>query len=162
MKTTKKLRQLAIGAATATLALTGVLAGAGNATAADGYQMVRMQEPGVLYKNTKLSVGDTQLVMQNDGNLVMYVTDPSGGVTAPWSTRSVGCGDRAIMQGDGNFVVYDSNNRVCWANNTFKSGPGTAALELHSGGGLHIDLGAGSSNFFMHQLTLRLGSSDPY
>ncbi|MER7771420.1 hypothetical protein [Kitasatospora sp. NPDC096140] len=163
MKATKTLQRLAIGAATSGLALAGVLVGAGNATAAIGdYQAVQMPEPGILYKGYQLSAGDTRLVMQDDGNLVMYVTDPSGAVTAPWSSHTVGCGDRTIMQGDGNLVVYDRAGKRCWANDVYKTGPGTASLEVHSGGGLHINMGAGSTNYYMNQLTLRLGSSDPY
>ncbi|MFE4973377.1 hypothetical protein ACFRAR_14845 [Kitasatospora sp. NPDC056651] len=161
-KTMKKVRRLAVGTATAALALTATLVGAGSATAAEGYQEAWMNEPGILYKNQWLTAGDTQLVMQGDGNLVLYVTGSNGVTTAPWATRTIGCGDRAIMQGDGNFVVYGAGNKVCWTNNVFKTGPGVASLRVHSGGGLHIELGQGSTNFFMHQLTLRLGSSDPY
>ncbi|MFJ8627840.1 hypothetical protein ACIRD3_34070 [Kitasatospora sp. NPDC093550] len=160
MKTTKTLRHLAIGTAAGTLALTGVLAGAGNA-AADGIQVASMAEPGVLYRNDRLEAGDTRLIMQGDGNLVMYRNTGNGDVPL-WSTHSAGCGDRAIMQGDGNLVVYGTGTRICWANNVFKGGPGTAALEVHSGGGLHIEMGAGSTNYYMNQITIVRGSSDPY
>lgn len=57
----------------------------------------------------------TRLLMQDDGNLVVYRKL----VNVPlWASRTVGRGARAIMQSDGNFVIYDSNGRPSWATNT--------------------------------------------
>jgi len=45
--------------------------------------------------------GTYRLVMQTDGNLVLYK-----GFQALWSTGALGAGSRAVMQADGNLVVY--------------------------------------------------------
>ena len=50
--------------------------------------------------------GRYALVMQGDGNLVLY-----HGGSALWSSRTPGSdGRRAVMQGDGNFVVYGASS----------------------------------------------------
>ena len=78
--------------------------------------------------------GDYELVMQGDGNLVLYRR--GAGATALWSTRTDGnAGARAVMQGDGNLVVYASNNRVLWASNT---DGGSASLVMQDDGNLVI------------------------
>jgi hypothetical protein len=57
--------------------------------------------------------GAYALVLQNDGNLVMYrVADGK----ALWSTGTTGRGTvRADLQTDGNFVLYNANNTPLWA-----------------------------------------------
>lgn len=58
-----------------------------------------------------------RLVMQNDGNLVIY--DVYGRPT--WASRTDNKGakpHRLVMQDDGNLVIYDGNNRPTWASNT--------------------------------------------
>jgi hypothetical protein len=58
--------------------------------------------------------GDYTLIMQSDGNLVLYQ-----GSTALWASGTVGSGaDEAILQDDGNFVVYTSAGSPVWASNT--------------------------------------------
>lgn len=74
------------------------------------------------------------LVMQNDGNLVLYRSvhnhDPSN---ATWSSNTYGRGDgcRFTVQGDGNAVIYDANNSPIWASNTNgqSHGPYSATVE---------------------------------
>ncbi|MBD2770160.1 hypothetical protein IC235_19915 [Hymenobacter sp. BT664] len=53
--------------------------------------------------------GQYRLVMQSDGNLVIYrLAD----LSARWSSRTAGTpGAFCTMQGDGNFVVYAPNGR---------------------------------------------------
>lgn len=54
------------------------------------------------------------LKMQNDGNLVLYM-----GKNPLWATNTAGAGTaQAIMQRDGNFVLYDTKGRPVWATNT--------------------------------------------
>ncbi|MER7849332.1 RICIN domain-containing protein [Kitasatospora sp. NPDC096077] len=63
----------------------------------------------------------TRLEMQRDGNLVAYYTegDALGDHTWPvWETKTMGCGFRAVMQDDGNLVVYSADDRVCWSSGT--------------------------------------------
>jgi|GEM_PF-5326357 len=61
--------------------------------------------------------GDYELVMQSDGNFVLYSRD-LGAQGAIWSTGTYkGCvGQYVAMGTDGNLVVYGS--RPCWASNT--------------------------------------------
>ena len=60
--------------------------------------------------------GCHRLLMQTDGNLVLYrkvYTDPR------WHTGTSGsCTERACMQEDGNFVTYDCNNKPTWHSGT--------------------------------------------
>ena len=76
--------------------------------------------------NECLAVGDSlissngcfRLIMQGDGNLVIYRQSNN---KATWSTKTSGtCTNRACMQGDGNFVTYDCQNRATWASKTSK------------------------------------------
>lgn len=76
--------------------------------------------------------GRFRLVMQTDGNLVLY--GPSG---ALWSTVTVGSGATfAQTQTDGNFVVYTSASVPVWSSGT--SGNPGAWLALQNDGNLVI------------------------
>lgn len=57
--------------------------------------------------------GSYRLIMQTDGNLVLY--GPSG---ALWASSTGGTGNWAVMQGDGNLVVYNSASKPLWATGT--------------------------------------------
>src|SRR5215208_770949 len=63
--------------------------------------------------------GSASLIMQGDGNLVLY--EPiSGGSRALWASDTWGNpGCSAIMQGDGNVVVYAPDWNPLWASNTY-------------------------------------------
>ncbi|WP_196139547.1 phosphatidylinositol-specific phospholipase C domain-containing protein [Aliikangiella sp. G2MR2-5] len=63
------------------------------------------------------------LVMQHDGNLVLYRFS-NGRVAEPlWATgTNWGSQHRAIFQGDGNLVVYDQYGNALWASHTHGSG----------------------------------------
>jgi hypothetical protein len=54
-----------------------------------------------------------RLIMQGDGNLVLYAGD-----TALWSSITQGDGSYAVMQGDGNFVVYRGVVAGWWSGTT--------------------------------------------
>jgi surface antigen len=57
--------------------------------------------------------GQFRLVMQGDGNLVLYTS-----ARAMWSTATAGSGaTRAVLQGDGNLVLY-SSTRAVWSSVT--------------------------------------------
>ena len=81
--------------------------------------------------------GGYRLVMQGDGNLVLYVE----GGAALWSSDTFGTGsDRAVMQGDGNFVVYDATNQPHFDTGTQSVGAylavqGDGNLVVYSAGG---------------------------
>ena len=75
----------------------------------------------------RLQSGQSSLVMQSDGNLVLY-----NGKSPLWASNTAGQGKapfKAIMQSDGNFVVYDASNAPTWASGTNK-GAGKYALAL--------------------------------
>jgi hypothetical protein len=65
------------------------------------------------------SNGLVTLIMQGDGNLVLYRND-GGAPPAIWATNTWNqpC-NVAVMQSDGNFVVYDPSGRACWATGTW-------------------------------------------
>lgn len=60
---------------------------------------------------------DFQLIMQGDGNLVLY----DGAGKALWASGTYHHpGADAVMQTDGNLVVYDSTGHALWASGTSK------------------------------------------
>lgn len=74
------------------------------------------------------------LVMQEDGNLVVYSVD---GYTPIWSSRTWNnAGDYAVMQNDGNLVVYNENGSALW--NTYTYTQGASVLKMQSDGNLVI------------------------
>jgi hypothetical protein len=84
--------------------------------------------------------GSATLVMQGDGNLVLYRQDNGN---ALWASNTVGMGvTHAVMQGDGNFVAYDANNQAWWSSGTMGS-PG-AAVTLEDDGNLVVAIDGGT------------------
>lgn len=78
---------------------------------------------GVLVAGKTLLAGDRKascdgrfsVVMQKDGNLVLYK-----GSTPLWSTKTwQTSGQRAVMQADGNFVLYDAAGKALFATGTW-------------------------------------------
>ncbi|MER5784262.1 hypothetical protein ABT104_21475, partial [Streptomyces mobaraensis] len=108
----KRVSVLLAAAALATLTLAGQAGAAPSAhTAADGARgasavSIRttqiLQAPAVLERGQSWSSDTATLVMQTDGNLVVY--DEFG--WACWGAGTVNQGWRAVFQTDGNFVVY--------------------------------------------------------
>ncbi len=99
--------------------------GRGDARAScDGRFVLIMQHDGnlVLYQGQEplwhtatFDTGATSAVMQRDGNLVVY--DDAG--TAMWAAGTHGNdGSAAIVQDDGNLVIYASDGRPLWASDT--------------------------------------------
>lgn len=74
-----------------------------------------------IWCNMKHSYGqnaNTRLRMQKDGNLVVYNNDTKGAV---WATNKYGPetdDHEAVMQDDGNFVIYKQGKPI-WASNTY-------------------------------------------
>lgn len=74
--------------------------------------------------------GRYRLVMQGDGNLVLYSP-----YRALWWTRTDGKpANRVVVQSDGNIVLYDAQNRYYWAAMT--QGNPNASLVLQDDGNL--------------------------
>ena len=87
---------------------------------------------GVLPAGGFLVAGQYILLMQGDGNAVVY-----GNGRALWSTGTNGNpGARLMVQGDGNTVVYGPMNQVLWQSATRGAG---AVLGLDTDGGLVLD-----------------------
>jgi hypothetical protein len=86
--------------------------------------------------------GRATLIMQSDGNLVLYQVD-SGSRTALWATGTDVPGTRAAMQGDGNLALYGPGGECHWAAGT-DGNPG-AILALQDDGNLVIYAAAGSA-----------------
>jgi hypothetical protein len=83
--------------------------------------------------------GDYTLIMQGDGNLVLYQ-----GSTALWASNTAGtAADEAIMQGDGNFVVYTSTDTPLWASGT--AGNSGAYLDVQNDGNVVIYSASGTA-----------------
>ncbi|MBT2385481.1 hypothetical protein [Streptomyces sp. ISL-11] len=72
------------------------------------------EAPFALGHNQSVSSDTARLVMQSDGNLVIY--DEFG--RARWASHTVGQGWTAQFQTDGNFVVYTRSGRAVWNSRT--------------------------------------------
>ena len=76
--------------------------------------------------------GRFTLSMQFDGNLVLY----QGG-TPLWATNTVGKNTAfAVMQGDGNFILYNTSGQSVWSSNT--AGHPGASINAQNDGNLVI------------------------
>ncbi|GLS17681.1 hypothetical protein GCM10007874_06960 [Labrys miyagiensis] len=99
--------------------------------------MSNMLNPGQsLFTNQSLNSNDGRftLILQTDGNLVLYRTQDH---RALWATGTNGQDTHhAIMQGDGNFVLYHENNTAAWASGT--NGKPGSYLILQNDGNLVI------------------------
>ena len=65
------------------------------------------------------------LIMQRDGNFVVYTSPDFSPVNAQWSSNSTGQGQqpfRLIMQDNGNLLICDVNNRQIWSTHTAGKG----------------------------------------
>jgi hypothetical protein len=92
--------------------------------------------------------------MQSDGNLVVYLNESVR--RALWATNTAGNpGAYAVMQGDGNFVVYSSSGAALWNSGT-QNHPGAyvvlqddANLVVVSSGGVPL-WSSGSVNAYLY------------
>ena len=87
-----------------------------------------------LVMNTSIRSPDGQytLVMQTDGNLVVYGLSGATWSTGTWNLPSA----QAVMQGDGNFVIYGPTGQTYWSSGT--AGHPGAHLAMQSDGNLVI------------------------
>jgi hypothetical protein len=86
------------------------------------------------------SDGQYKLLMQDDGNLVLY--GPNG---ATWASNTVGSGGTSVnMQGDGNLVIYTPSGSPVWSSNTAPSSNDRLVMQtdgnlvIYSQGGLPL------------------------
>ncbi|GAM23606.1 hypothetical protein SAMD00019534_067810 [Acytostelium subglobosum LB1] len=97
-----------------------------------------------LHSNTNNAIahGNYFLVMQDDGNLVLYTSSTWTSNNAIWSTQTFGKGHgpfRFVMQHDGNAVVYDSHNQPTWSTCTHGQGHGPYKFHLHGNADLTLN-----------------------
>jgi hypothetical protein len=92
-----------------------------------------------------VDAANSTLIMQTDGNLVVYLKTASGQQgPAVWASNTWGAwGAHAIFQNDGNFVVYATDGTAVWSSNTWHL-PGAHATLLNEGA--LVVLGSQSSN----------------
>ncbi|MBS2554694.1 lectin [Catenulispora sp. NL8] len=83
--------------------------------------------------------GRFKLILQGDGNLVLYE-----GSTALWASGTAGkASANAIMQGDGNFVIYDTGGSPLWSSGT--AGNSGAYLTVQNDGNTVIFSSGGAT-----------------
>ncbi|MFB7667801.1 hypothetical protein ACFC1R_28415 [Kitasatospora sp. NPDC056138] len=143
----RRTATLVLGAAAALALTAGSANAAANAATASphntlpyacGYGSSTMITDYGISHGTQIDPGTTycvvgyELVMQNDGNLVLY--SENGAV---WSSGTWGHGGAyAKFQDDGNLVVYASPNSALWNSGTW--GHQNAGLYLRSNGHLWL------------------------
>jgi len=111
------------------LAVIGLSSMAPDASAAAGSD--RLSPGDSLSGGASIVSGADRLVMQTDGNLVLY----AGPGVALWASGTNNHpGSVAVMQGDGNLVVYAPGNVSVWGSGT--NGRGASTLLLQSDGNL--------------------------
>ncbi len=63
------------------------------------------------------------LAMQTNGDLVLYLHNGGFSVRPVWHSGTEGdAGDRAVLQSNGNLVLYDARNQALWSTNTSTAG----------------------------------------
>jgi len=98
----------------------------------------------VLQPNQYIASSDLQfaLILQNDGNLVLY----GGGYRPIWATNTGGRAVKdAAMQSDGNLVLYGPSGNVVWSSAT--GGRGSSHLQLQDDGNAVIYKEAGGATW---------------
>lgn len=125
-----------------------------------GHQSIHQFNPDTLKPGEWLEPGDElyvnshrsyRLILQTDGNLVLYKQEivPSKAHpkdrlqydivdgAAMWNSKTAGKGAlKAVMQTDGNFVIYNKNGKALW--NTGTQGHPGSKLSLQTDGNLVI------------------------
>jgi hypothetical protein len=89
--------------------------------------------------------GRFNLRMQTDGNLVLYFNAPNpADDVALWAANTDGkIAKEVVMQGDGNFVLYNTSDGPLWASGT--SGDTGAYLRIQTDGNLVVYSSSGKA-----------------
>lgn len=103
--------------------------GTGDGNLADA---VVVKSPYTFDAGTFVQTVRSKLIMQTDGNLVLY--DAAG--TAHWASQTQGTGNTAVFQADGNLVVYDAQHQALWSSST--QGATGAVLKVLEDGNMVI------------------------
>ncbi|TQJ57519.1 protein kinase [Streptomyces sp. NBC_00080] len=94
-----------------------------------------VQAPFGLATGESVGTGARSLIIQQDGNLVIYDRDRK----ARWAAMTSGEGNTARFQADGNLVVYNSGGQPVWASRT--NGHAGAVLVFQADGNVVITSG---------------------
>ena len=80
-----------------------------------------------------------KLIMQADGNLVLYLFTKDGTIAPKWSSNTNTAGSYVALQQDGNLVVYRPNGTVAWNSRTGGHAPNPGfKLILENSGELNL------------------------
>lgn len=80
----------------------------------------RVSDSAALWASDTNGQGGSRLVLQNDGNLVLYTSAN----VALWSSRTAGnAASRLVMRDDGNLVIYNTSNATIWSTDTGATEP---------------------------------------
>jgi hypothetical protein len=124
------------------------------------FPTARLDAEQQLNRNDKLDAanGLTSLIMQDDGNLVLYRNFDGKPL---WASNTYGKPvTHAIMQSDGNFVCYDDKGVAYWSAGT--SGNLGAFLVLQDDGNLVINpIGTTTAPLWASQTTQDWDAADP-
>ncbi|MFE1547835.1 hypothetical protein [Streptomyces sp. NPDC058718] len=133
-------RRALVAAAMAVVAVTGT---AGSASAAHAYpdKLVKGEYLGFgefIQRPTYSGDGYFRLIMQSDGNLVLYYLKNSGARKVCWASNTQNAGGSYVTyQQDGNFVMYPQwSTRAVWHSNTYL-GAGTT-VDINGFGVLYV------------------------
>ena len=85
----------------------------------DGISQLNVRPPCTFSRGTIADFGNSHLVFQQDGNLVIYALDNPSSVA--WYTGQLfGMYTRIVFQDDGNLVVYnDYDHAAVWSSHTY-------------------------------------------
>ncbi|EFA75174.1 hypothetical protein PPL_11248 [Heterostelium album PN500] len=101
----------------------------------------------VLTSPQSIRNGDCRMVLENNGNLIIFKYDFNQVMWASNTFQKGRAPFRLIMQGDGNLVLYDSTNMVTWKSDTFRKGVAPFTMVLNNDGTFNIIDGTGSSTY---------------
>jgi hypothetical protein len=105
----------------------------GSTSLSDAKNHLNAGENLAIGSSLKSTNGTYELIMQQDGNLVLYKKDAS----YTWATWTHGKNVKnCIFQADGNLVLYDPNQTPLWHSNSYNKGG--VVLRLEDDGSLRI------------------------
>ncbi len=106
-----------------------------------GFDSINSGENQVLHEGNVISSNSRNYfaTLDNQGNLLVYVSAHFVSKNILWSSQTNGKGDGPYhlnMQSDGNAVVYDKHNHPVWSSDTWNKGKGPYRLTVQDDGNL--------------------------
>ncbi|MFE2164053.1 hypothetical protein ACFXB3_03120 [Streptomyces sp. NPDC059447] len=146
-----KLRRTTVKSLIAAFMATIVVAGTAGSASAHSYsdKLVRGEYLGAgeyIQRATYSGDGNFTLIMQSDGNLVLYRSNGSGARKVCWASNTqYAGGTHVVYQQDGNFVMYpDWSTRAVWSSGTY--GGAGSSVDINKFGVLYVGTTPISSN----------------